>query len=472
MTQQVFSGLPEQSDELLNDQARANLENRDDVPQMYIMKNAQFPTIDGKLSEPANGIVYRVTGPTGSPVPGELDKPVKSKLAPTGLKAQASCGGFINTTKFQISKGGMPTQPLRRKKISIYDENPWLPSTLIFSGFTDDNGNVSYWQPYCDMGTFWDYTKPDMYYEINSADSTGLEVLNAFILVGQYTVRTPTYWEASQPGTITIDGGASDPGHALWVTELGTMALAFNESAGLNGASRFPVRIMWPSRDVLSLFGGTSHAYVSKIELNGADWIKEQTVWHEFGHELMYRTASPSWYDVAYYAGYASFAIPSFHWGPHSLHDKEIYDLAFNEGWGNYFSNLMYIKNFGSYFSVFSYCTWYCTNSGDVVWNVGGENESRVATLLTRYTQDVLQVWPSSISLEAAFGKVRSSMWNMGSYQVDLHDVWKNKIRNNQPPTLTYSTTLGYNVWSDSFVKTHNIATSTYMDLSRLPGNP
>ena len=88
---------------------------------------------------------------------------------------------------------------------------------------------------------------------------------------------------------------------------------------------------------------------------------------------------------------------------------------------------------------------------------------------IDKYTQNVLQVWPSSpaLTLPQAFAKVRGSMWGMGSYMRDLHDVWKYYIRNNQPPTKTST-----GLWSDSFIKTHNIATETYMDLSRLPGNP
>ena len=245
------------------------------------------------------------------------------------------------------------------------------------------------------------------------------------------------------------------------------LASDFNAGAGLNGGDNFPVNIAWPSRDVLTtIFGGQSHAYVGKLELNGSDW-GNTTVWHEFGHELMYRTTTPGSYFTGIGGGFNYSYIPGFAFGSHYGYEQQGYQLAFNEGWADYFAALVgWHNSYSNYiFPSARYCNGSCTMAGNFVYASGGENEMRISSFLFQYTKDILAASTPVTTLQVAFGKVRNSMWNGGRYNIDIHEAWPWWIRS----TLPGGTGTLPNAPSSSFTATKTVALNTYMDTSRIP---
>ena len=464
--------LPIDSVELHTQQEKANLEKRNDVPLMSRMTNQTFPTIDGKISNPYNSVVTYLPGTGGGkPIPGELDPPKTAlqKGSSKSIQKRWWCGNTLKYVDVKISYDGR-TFPMKNTRINVFDENPWLQSTVIATGYTDQTGRFWFYEPNCDTGTFWDTSGSDLYFMVDTLDQYNVGLYNVIVLPFTYSIRTATWWEGHQPSyAVNLCGGCSDSENGLWAFTMARLASDFNADALLNGGDHFPLNIAWPSRDPITIGGGQSHAYVGKIELNGADW-GNTTVWHEFGHELMYRTTTPNAYSFGVSQGVSYSLISSFAFGSHFGYEQQGYQLAFNEGWADYFAALVgYSNSYSTYiFPSARSCNGVCfmnTTSGTFsVYPVGGENEMRVSSFLFQYTKDILSP-NASISLQAAFGRVRNSLWNAGRYNVDIHEAWPWWIRS----TLPGDTGALPSAPSVSYTATKNLAINNYMDTSRIP---
>ncbi len=269
-------------------------------------------------------------------------------------------------------------------KIYVYDENPWLSPSPVASGFTNANGNYWFQKPGCDWGAWWDYSGPDLYFVVETLDSHEIGVNNilAPIYVNTYSVRTGTNWDTSATYfNVNLTAGNSDSENAMWLYRMVQAAQEFNVGAGGGGASYFPIRIAWPSRIPFSDWAnGTSFALVSKLEIRGEHWFYPYIAWHEFGHNMLYRTANPNAYQLAYGAGPFSVIIPQFAFGTHILSAQQNVELAYNEGFANYFFVVLQ-DHYGITFnpwlddSFLRNCGVSCRAFSD-----GNQNESRIST--------------------------------------------------------------------------------------------
>ena len=371
------------------DQDRVRLDAR--------LENVQFEKRDGTKSEPFNTVLtYLPDTGSGQPRPEDLVPPTaaqKAKAKPRGIGCGASS---IATVTASISYNGK-SQILPNTKISVWDENPWLNPSLVASGFTNANGNFSFAKPDCDWGAWWDYSGTDLFFVIESLDNHEIGVWNilAPIYNSTYSIRTGTNWDTTgNYFSVSLSANNSDSEHAIWLYRMVQMAQDFNVGAGGAGATYFPMRIAWPSRtlDIAT----NSFAALGKLEIRGEHWFYPYMAWHEFGHELMYRTSNPSAFLWAYGQGAFSIYSPAFAWGTHYINTQENVELAYNEGFANYF----YVMLQDYYNMDFSYWngskaddTYYfrnCSKSSCIAYPVGNENESRVATFLYRYTNEVL----------------------------------------------------------------------------------
>jgi hypothetical protein len=456
------------------------------------LENLQFEKRDGTKTEPLNTILnYLPDTGSGKPRPEDLVPPTaaqKAKPKPRGIGCGASTTATVNAS---ISYNGK-TQILPNTKISVWDDNPWLNPSYIASGFTDASGNFRFQKPDCDWGAWWDYSGVDIFFIVEATDNHDISVRNIwapYFFDGSYGVRTGTNWDTgSNNFSVNLGANNSDSEHAIWLYRMVQMAQDFNVDAGGAGATYFPIRIAWPTRlnplNWVGISSSTSYAPVAKLEIFGSEWLYPYIAWHEFGHNMMYRTANPGTYSSAYNFGAFSISIPNFAIGTHYVYAKQNVELAYNEGFANFFYVMLqdyYDFNFNAYQSD-TYYFRNCVNTPAVpatpitpfipayscdAYASGIENESRVSTFLYRYTQEVLKpvnfqcgsttslidIECRKIAARGSFGLVRSRLWNVGYYNTSFSAAWINWLKSTLPSSSSYQT------------KTKDIATSTYFSL-------
>ncbi len=432
------------------------------------LENVRFAKPDGTKTEPFNtAISYLPDTGSGKPRPEELQPPSAAARAKANARPQGWCGlGDWATMVATVSYNGK-TMPLPFTKISVWDDNGWMAATYITSGYTDASGSFSFRKPSCDWGAWWDYTGPDIYFLIETLDSHEIGVNNIFaplLYVNTYSVRTGTNWEGASSSYYTdVAANDSSSGQALWLYRMVQAAQEFNVGAGGDGATYFPVRIAYPSRIPFSdWLGGTSFALVAKMEIRGEHWLYPYIAWHEFGHEMLYRTAIPSQYTWAYdFLGSFSAYAPTFAWGTHYVSQQQNVELAYNEGFANYFF-VMLQDHYGINFNSWSYQGWEndylrgCNGSSCNAYADGNQSEARVATFLYRYTNEVLKP-ANGITAQNAYGLIRSRLWASSYYSLSFSNAWSNWIQQTLPSDQSYKTL------------TKSIATSTYFSLAGVP---
>jgi hypothetical protein len=396
---------PEAYSQLDTAQTIDDVKDTDHVRLDSRLENVDFgKAFDGSTAPPMNSVVtYLPDTGSGQPDPRELAKPTGSRTRLTQQGWGCSYSGLA-TVKVTITNltHGTKEWDLRKTVISVWDENPWLNPSPIAYGYTDDSGNFTFPMPSCDFGAFWDYSRPDIYFMIQSIDAYQIGVWNIFtplLYASTYAVRTGTFWDTTaNTFAVNLVAGNSDSENAMWLLNMVQLAQNYNVAAGGDGSSYFPVRITWPSRlnfcaweqmtNVCLAFGptqSTSFALISKMEILGREWSSTYTAWHEFGHEMMYRTSNDAGYQLAYFRGPHEILqiIPQFAFGGHNLTEQQNPTLAYNEGFANYFYVMLQdhygipSPNYG-----FRDC-----NSSFCAYPSGNENESRVSTFLYRYSR-------------------------------------------------------------------------------------
>jgi hypothetical protein len=383
---------PEAYNQLATAQVIDDAKNLDGVRLDARLENLKFDKRDGTKTEPFNTVLtYLPDSGSGQPRPEDLVPPTaaqKAKVKPRGIGCGASTTATVTAT---ISYNGK-TQILPNTKISVWDENPWLNPSYIAAGFTDANGKFSFQKPDCDWGAWWDYSGVDIYFVVESVDNRDIGTWNilAPIYNSTYGARTGTNWDA--PGntfSANLTAGNSDSENAIWLYRMVQMAQDFNVGAGGAGATYFPIRVAWPTRiDPTGWFGsGTSFAPVAKLEILGPHWLYPYIAWHEFGHNMMYRTANPNGYTTAYNGGAFSIALPAFAFGTHGIASQENIELAYNEGFANYFY-VMVQDYYAYYFNSWGFVGWEdyylrgCNTALCGAYPVGDQSEARVSTFL------------------------------------------------------------------------------------------
>jgi hypothetical protein len=431
------------------------------------LDNVSFTKLDGTKSEPFNTVLtYLPDTGSGQPRPEDLVPPTAAARAKAKatIRPQGFCGtGDSATVTAKIIYNGK-SMLLPFTKISVFDENPWLAPSFVASGYTNAYGDFTFYKPWCDWGAWWDYSQPDLFFVIESLDSHEIAVWNQVgaIYNATYSARTGTNWDITSTSfTAELTANNSSGEHAIWLNRMVQAAQEFNVEAGGDGASYFPIRIMWPSRlDPRGWFASpyvSSFAPVAKLEILGPDWLYPYIAWHEFGHNLMYRTSAPNVYTAVYNTGYNSLTPPGFAWGSHGGYEQQNPELAYNEGFANYFYAMVQ-DHFGIYFNdIYVYPFRNCNSTSCSAHSVGNENELRVSTFLYRYTQEVLRPANNNISARQAYGKVRSALWNIGQYNLSFSTAWDTKIKATLPANSMF-----LNV-------TKSIANDTYLTLTGLP---
>jgi hypothetical protein len=439
--------------------------NQDYVRLDSRLENVRFDKPDGTKTEPFNTVLtYLPDTGSGQPRPEELVPPTDAARAKATIRPQGWCGtGNSAIVTAKITYNGK-SLPLPFTKISVFDENPWLSPSFVASGYTNASGQYTFNKPWCDWGAWWDYSQPDLFFVIESLDSHEIAVWNqvGVLYNATYSARTGTNWDTTATFfTAELTANNSSGEHAIWLNRMVQAAQEFNVEANGDGATYFPIRIMWPTRlDPRGWFASpyvSSFAPVAKLEVLGPDWLYPYIAWHEFGHNLLYRTSAPNAYTIAYNGGSNSVALPAFAWGTHGGYEQQNPELAYNEGFANYFYAMVQ-DQVGIYFNdIYGYPFRDCNLTSCSAHRVGNENELRVSTFLYRYTQEVLIPANNYISAREAYGKVRSTLWNIGQYNLSFSTAWDTKIKTTLPTNSTFLSA------------TKSIADATYLTLAGLP---
>ena len=432
--------LPIDADGVLQtQQIIADLNGRDDVRLDSRWSNRALPVWGTKDQTVKFNTAISFVPDTGAgtPLPEELQKPnaTKSKAQTRGwgCSPQAGTQSWVDVT---IGYGG-ERSAFKNVHVSVLDINPWLNPTVVADGYTDGTGRFYFMKPNCDTGAFWDYSGADLQFIVSSDDSRGIIVRNIIVPIwdASYSVGSGVYWEgAGGPGySFDLTGGNSDQENALWALKRIQQAEDFNNKAGGTGSDYFPLRIAWPQRIP---FTNVSFAAVGKLELQGPDWLSTYTQWHEFGHELMYRTATQTNYLYWYTLGSFSESFPAFSWGTHSGYEAQSLDLAYNEGWANMYANLVWRDLYGN--APLAYVN--CINDGIYTCSAAiDNNEQRVGTFLYRYINTVLTPTTANGSnWQSAFGTLRLKLWNVGTYGIGLAQSWNNWLVATLPAPAVY----------------------------------
>jgi hypothetical protein len=434
---------PEDHAQLQTAQMFDDLKGEDGVRLDSRLDNVVFKKLDGTTTEPFNTVLQYLPGTgSGTPTPEDLTPPTE-KQNNSGMRTQGiGCGlGDWAKVTAKISYLGK-TFTLPNTKISVWDEHPYLGSSYVTGGFTDSNGDFTFQKPSCDWGAWWDYSKPDLYFIVESIDSRNIAVRNYLAPLGvtlidsTYGVRTGTNWDTTASQfNVNLNANDSDAEHAVWLYRMVQLAQDFNVGAGGNGASYFPIRIIWPTRLNPAGWvgaGGGSFAPVAKLEIDGGHWFYPYIAWHEFGHNWVYRTAAPSGYQSTYDLGIGILGLPGFAFGTHYGTEQQNVELAFNEGFANYF----YVMLEDHYNITFN--PWLTSdnlrkcNRSCLAFQSGNENEYRVSTFLYRYTKEVLSA-SNSLGVQRNLGVLRSRLWNLGRYNFSFVEFWRDYLRSTLP---------------------------------------
>jgi hypothetical protein len=323
----------------------AKHEKRDDVVKSMKIRNYSSKDMDGKKTDPFNTVIEYISNTgAGTPLPETIarpkDRPKNPKIRPQGIGCVANVPSRVNVAVRRSP--GETAYNLTNTRVRVYDENPWLPSSLIAVGYTDAYGNFYFNRPNCDFGAWWDYSGPDIYFEVDSVEQPGYLEVGSFPSPipawYNHTARSGTYWETGQT-FFALDFRASNSAaeQGLWNLKRAQIGWAFNSSqiyADSVASQRVPMRVMWPSPV------NATYAPISKVELRGPDWYGSYPFYHEFGHEVSYFLTGSAFYMKAYNDGPLQLAVPIFQFN-HDCHNAST-GCGGDHGYGDGFAHFIY----------------------------------------------------------------------------------------------------------------------------------
>jgi hypothetical protein len=358
----------------------AKYEKRDDVVKSMKIRNYSSKGKDGKKTDPFNTVIEYISNTgAGTPLPETIarpqDRPKNPKIQPKGIGCVANVPSRVN-----VAVRRSPSETaynLTNARIRVYDENPWLPSSLIASGYADAYGNFYFNRPNCDFGAWWDYSGPDIYFEVDSAEQPGYLEVGSFPSPIPYwynhTARSGTYWETGQT-FFALDFRASNSAaeQGLWNLKRAQIGWAFNSSqiyADSVASQRVPMRVMWPSPV------NATYSPISKLELSGPDWYGSYPFYHEFGHELSYFLTGSAFYMNAYNQGPLQLVVPLFQFN-HSCHNDST-GCGGDHGYADGFAHFTYDAIVSKYSLDYSNSTPSSSGVGYPTFNVNDSSRRR-----------------------------------------------------------------------------------------------
>jgi hypothetical protein len=447
-----IKNLPVVTDQSIHvEQVKADLENRRNVRNDYIQKGITFKQADGSVSKPQDIVIgyLRGTG-SGQPLPGELDgvKP-QTQTASGKVSPRSWCGSHAATVHFDIRHTTIryttlrnAVFPLKGYHVRVMDDNGILGPAQIAEGELDANGNFAYQQPNCDSWSpFWgDWSPPDVFYYVearipNSPTAGFNDAIRIVNTLGtQYFVQTGTTWEdsgSSHSYNLSATNTWSD--NFMWLAKMFQLAQDFNVAAG---GTKIGFAAFWPATVVQTNW--QAYAPIARVVMGGATWESPDPAVHEFGHNLRYSVSNPTWFSQC--LGATLPCDPGFGSGivgldyNHTINSSITGPQALNEGFADYFYEMTrdyYARNGTDYLP--NNWGFYNTNCNTVsscssYVPTGAGSEARVSSFLYQYTTKLIAP-VNGRGNTAAFGIVRDSLKDTGTFNQGFYDVWNNYFK-------------------------------------------
>jgi hypothetical protein len=411
-------------------------EGRDNVVKAAKITNVRSKRANGGKSEPVTTMVeYIPRFGSGKPSPEVIARPdgrtPNPKLGGKNLTAQGiGCtANGVARVKVAVRRGpGETSFDLANTHVRVYDENPWLPSALLADSYTDNYGNLWFYKPDCDFGAWWDYSQPDIYFEIESVELPGNISVGTFgPFWYTHTVRTATNWDTSST-LFVLDLNASNSAaeQGVWNLKRAQHAKQTNTNTGGPGATPFQMRVVWPG--ICGVCPGQTASLISRLELAGNAWYAAYPFFHEFGHELSYFLTNQASYNNYANMPWQTIVIPGFDFN-HVCHGYTN-GCGDDHGYADGFAHFFYNK-YGNAFSgmggggVFT-ATTNCPGFGSK--NPKGEEE-QVASVF----EELERQYGSGAPYNNAFANFKSHYATMG-YATGILSAWNIHYKNSLSP--------------------------------------
>lgn len=306
------------------------------LPDVAVVDDVQYLNPNGRLSEPMDGVQYRVPN-TGSGQPSEAD--LKEGTGPT-MGAQYACGTQNVTVYFTNVIDGVSTPITKGTYIRASEQNS-LTDSIQAEGYIGDNGAFTFPMQICDTGNWFTRDAPDLYFilETNNVPVGLTETHGTF--ARRHWWRTSTWWNTS-PGamngmTVQVSGANAEAELARRLWHKVNEVYNWNRSAMGDKYSSFPLDVLYP---VSTYFGvaKVSRAAIRQMQIVDGDAVVDATIHHEFGHEVYYRQllGEAQW---ATYNTATGVAFPTCGGCMNHNFDMEIGpEAAMVEGWADFFA--------------------------------------------------------------------------------------------------------------------------------------
>lgn len=427
------------------------------LPSTILVENITYMRQDGTRTEPMSGIEYRLPNTGGGvPLPGELDG-----IPPDGFDAARTinpqglgCGQSTATLKFtqiidyNYNSSGSPTTPIignmpKGTYFRAVDNNAGLPDYILFEGWVGNNGNATITISNCDTSTWFDYSKPDVYFIFETRNNIGLTASHG-TFIRRHWWRTNTYYNyaAQDLQGMTIQA-IGDNAEALNMQRLWAKINSvydWDRSAFSNMYSSFRADVLYP---VFTYWGTAvvSRAAIGQMQMVYGDAHADPAIFHEFGHLAYYRRMmGESAYNSAHSCNMSSGCVQFPACGGcinHTLSANIGPEAAMIEGWADFFEGVAMTNvpgahsKYGEYWDISTVMErptdFYTLPSGQ-------GNELRVAAFLW----DMYDSYAGDDENLSHLGDAKARYRHVGGYfanmplSSELANVWTTRIK----PTL------------------------------------
>lgn len=275
----------------------ASVDSFEGAPDTLIVDEITYLLPDGSMSEPFSGIEYYLadTG-GGTPMPDDIEGVTEAGGA---ITTQTSCGTVRTSTRFVQSIDGVE-QPLPiNTYVRAVDYNGIWADRIIEEWFIGANGYFWYDLPLCD--TAGGSSKPDVYFIFETRTQknvNGTSVADGLTashgtLARRHWWRTGTYYDITQtsrPSKVTVVGTNAEAKNTqrLWY-KVNQVRNWEREATGVS----FPADVLYPVAAYAGVFGfysaDQSRAALGQIQIVYAQALRDDIIFHEYGHLAYYR---------------------------------------------------------------------------------------------------------------------------------------------------------------------------------------
>lgn len=258
-----------------------------DLPLTLLVDNIQYMTLSGEWTEPVSAIEYYLPD-TGGGVPSQQDVAGLSlDAAPDG--PAANCGSAPTYVKFRQTIDSVNRWMPQRTYVRAVDYNGILPDYILAEGWIDNStGRFSFDLPICDTSTIFDTSKPDVYFIFETRTDNGLTASHG-TLARRHWWRTGTYYEQTaammQNMTITVVGANAEAKNTQRIWHKVNQVRNWEHTAT---GFHFRSDILYPVYN----YGGianASRAAVGQMQIVWDDALRDDILFHEYGHLVYYR---------------------------------------------------------------------------------------------------------------------------------------------------------------------------------------